>query len=136
MVQVETRSEAGPHVVDSLMVVCGGRLRSTRRWTRLCLACRRRRSLFSYRGVVKADRHHNLCFECYRAEVNRFRMYRPGPAGMRVTPANPRPAPSRLATDRPALLLELRLRRRRALMMARHALDTPAAARVDEAMAS
>jgi len=136
MVQVETRSEAGQQVVDSLMVVCGGRLRSIRRATRLCLACRRRRSLFSYRGVVKADRHHNLCFECYRAEVNRFRLHRPGPSGMRVTPANPRPAPSRLAADRAALLLDLSLRRRRAQMMARHALDMPAAARADEAMAS
>jgi hypothetical protein len=31
-----------------------------------CVACQRRRSLFRYRGVVKADADHTLCFQCYR----------------------------------------------------------------------
>ena len=35
--------------------------------THLCVACRERRSLFRYRGGVRADRDHTLCFRCYRA---------------------------------------------------------------------
>ena len=33
----------------------------------LCVCCRERRSLFRYRGAVRADRDHTLCFRCYRA---------------------------------------------------------------------
>lgn len=39
----------------------------------LCLGCRRHPARFQYRGEVRADRDHNLCFKCYRAEVNRQR---------------------------------------------------------------
>ena len=33
----------------------------------VCVSCRERRSLFRYRGAVRADRDHTLCFRCYRA---------------------------------------------------------------------
>lgn len=39
----------------------------------LCIWCRKRRALFRYRGAVRADRHHTLCFRCYRALRNRVR---------------------------------------------------------------
>ena len=32
-----------------------------------CQSCRDRKARFSYRGSVRADRDHTLCFECYRA---------------------------------------------------------------------
>ena len=39
----------------------------------LCVECQRRRALFRYRGVVKADDDHTMCFQCYRALKNRVR---------------------------------------------------------------
>jgi hypothetical protein len=44
---------------------------------RLCVACRARRALFRYRGVVKADADHTLCFQCFRALKNRERLANP-----------------------------------------------------------
>lgn len=41
-----------------------------------CQSCRARKARFQYRGIVKADRDHVLCFECYRSEVNRHRAMR------------------------------------------------------------
>ena len=40
---------------------------------RLCALCHQRKARFQYRGHVKADRTHTLCFECFRAEENRQR---------------------------------------------------------------
>ena len=40
---------------------------------RQCVYCGIRKARFRYRGVVKADRDHTLCFECFRAERNRRR---------------------------------------------------------------
>ena len=42
----------------------------------VCLGCRRHPARFRYRGEVRADRDHTLCFRCYRAEVNRQRARR------------------------------------------------------------
>ena len=39
----------------------------------LCVGCRERRSLFRYRGQVKADADHTLCFRCYRSLLDRVR---------------------------------------------------------------
>ena len=39
----------------------------------ICQSCHDRKARFQYRGIVKADRDHVLCFECYRSEVNRQR---------------------------------------------------------------
>ena len=43
----------------------------------LCAVCLERKARFRYRGEVRADRDHTLCFECYRGEVNRARARRP-----------------------------------------------------------
>jgi hypothetical protein len=117
-------------------VIHGRRARTTRRGSRLCLACGKRRPLFLYRGVVKADRDHNLCFECYRAELNRLRSRRLGDRGATASMANPRPLPSKAMADRAALLADIAARRRHAQIVARHALDAPEPARVAEPLAS
>ena len=46
------------------------RARSERK---LCQSCRDRKARFAFRGRVKADRDHTLCFECYRSERERRR---------------------------------------------------------------
>ena len=40
---------------------------------KLCQGCHERKARFQYRGVVRADRDHTLCFECYRSERDRQR---------------------------------------------------------------
>ena len=40
---------------------------------RACQICHHRKARFSFRGDVRADRSHVLCFECYRSERNRQR---------------------------------------------------------------
>jgi hypothetical protein len=40
----------------------------------VCLTCQDRRPRFRYRGIVKADADHTLCFRCYRDLKNRLRM--------------------------------------------------------------
>jgi hypothetical protein len=52
------------------------RHKRSRRLTTLCAACRDRKARFRYRGEVRADRDHTLCFECYRGEINRARARR------------------------------------------------------------
>ena len=42
----------------------------------LCVVCRQRRAVFRYRGVVKADATHTLCFQCYRRLVDSMRARR------------------------------------------------------------
>jgi hypothetical protein len=42
----------------------------------VCVACHQHPARFRYRGAVRADRDHTLCFRCYRAEVNRQRARR------------------------------------------------------------
>ena len=38
-----------------------------------CQSCQARKARFRYRGAVRADRDHTLCFECFRAERDRRR---------------------------------------------------------------
>ena len=40
---------------------------------RLCRSCAERKARFRVHGVVKADRDHSLCFECFRSERDRRR---------------------------------------------------------------
>lgn len=40
---------------------------------KICIDCQNRRARFRYRGVIKWDKEHKLCFKCFRAEANRFR---------------------------------------------------------------
>lgn len=67
------------------------RRRRTRGKT-LCASCEQRKARFRYRGRVRADRDHTLCFECYRGEINRARARRftqPGaPAWSSCSPSN------------------------------------------------
>lgn len=51
----------------------------------LCQRCHNRKARFQYRGAVRADRDHTLCFECYRSERERRR------AQMLVEVERPRP---------------------------------------------
>jgi hypothetical protein len=39
----------------------------------LCQRCSDRKARFRFRGAVRADRHHTLCFECFRSERERLR---------------------------------------------------------------
>jgi len=56
----------------------------------VCRHCQCRPARFRFRGEVRADRDHTLCFRCYRAEVNRARARRlsevttPPPLKMRL----------------------------------------------------
>ena len=52
------------------------RHRQSRRFRTLCAACHERKARFRYCGEIRADRDHTLCFECYRAEINRARARR------------------------------------------------------------
>jgi len=42
----------------------------------VCLECHVHRARFQYRGQVRADRDHTLCFRCFRAELERGRARR------------------------------------------------------------
>ena len=71
----------------------GERHRTSRRFRTLCAACRERKARFRYRGEVRADRDHTLCFECYRAEINRARARRfrePATPLLKRSPSSPR----------------------------------------------
>lgn len=57
----------------------------------VCRDCEQRRALFRYRGVVKWDRYHTLCFQCYRRHIERLR-------AARLAAGNPAPCePGRAA---------------------------------------
>lgn len=47
-----------------------------RKSSQLCQRCRDWKARFRYRGEVRADRDHTLCFECYRSERERQRAKR------------------------------------------------------------
>lgn len=60
---------------------------------RLCQACRDRKARFRFRGEVRADRDHTLCFACFRSQRERARAARlhdvgpPAPLRSPFTPA-------------------------------------------------
>lgn len=41
----------------------------------LCAACRERKARYRYRGEVRADRQHVLCFQCFRSARERLRAW-------------------------------------------------------------
>jgi hypothetical protein len=47
--------------------------RIERTFRHMCRGCFARRARFSYRGRVRADLEHDLCFRCYRAMRNALR---------------------------------------------------------------
>ena len=52
------------------------RNRLSKRFKTLCAGCQERKARFRYRGDVRADPDHTLCFECFRGEINRARARR------------------------------------------------------------
>ena len=48
-------------------------LHESKNFRRLCETCRERKARFRFRGVVKANKDHTLCFECFRSERDRRR---------------------------------------------------------------
>jgi hypothetical protein len=52
------------------------RRRLYRPFRRACLECRMQPARFRYRGRVRADRDHTLCFRCFRSEAQRQRAKR------------------------------------------------------------
>jgi hypothetical protein len=88
-------------------------IRTTRRARRTCTSCLARQARYSYRGAVRADRDHTLCFECFRAERERQRARAmadavacaplpylvPGAGRPAVRPAAGSPAPDRRSED-------------------------------------
>ena len=87
---------------------------SSKRAKRLCQECRDRAARFRYRGTVRADRDHTLCFECFRSERDRRRA--------QLLAAAPVGRPVRSPFGQPALTpaqLELRGRMLRHLLQGR-----------------
>ena len=54
-----------------------------------CQSCRERKARFAYRGVVRADRDHTLCFERFRSERDRRRARTLAAAPKRALPYSP-----------------------------------------------
>ena len=56
----------------------------------VCLECYAHPARFQYRGQVRADRDHTLCFRCFRAHIERtrarllFDISRPSPLKMEL----------------------------------------------------
>jgi hypothetical protein len=76
---------------------------------RSCERCRDRKARFRYRRRVRADRHHTLCFACFRSERERQRARRLAS----VPPAQALQAP--FGESRPALSRPQVAHRRRML---------------------
>ena len=98
-----------------------GQSRKTRR---RCESCQERKARFRYHGVVKADRDHTLCFECYRAERERRRA--------QLLAADPEGQPSTLSAFVPRTLSARASAHRRRMLehlqaAARSTLSRPAA---------
>lgn len=123
MHDIDRQTEMRTDGLDTPAVVAGGRRGMSRACPdRLCRACGRRKPRFYIRGTVKSDRSHTLCFECYRALVNRTRAGRLELPDIWFLPGPP-PTPAASRVDREAFAEELVLRRRRAQLAARDALD-------------
>ena len=58
----------------------------------VCRDCESRRALFRYHGIVKWDRYHTLCFQCYRRHLDRLRAARLASAASAPAPTESRPA--------------------------------------------
>jgi hypothetical protein len=52
---------------------------------KLCQGCEGRKARFRYRGVVRADRDHTLCFECFRSQREQMRARALQPVGQTLT---------------------------------------------------
>ncbi len=89
----------------------------------LCLACGSRPARFQYRGIVKADRHHNLCFKCYRSTLDSIRNVERATGAPRWLGTRRLPRALDRVLETGNKYEDLARRRRRAQMAARHALE-------------
>jgi hypothetical protein len=63
-----------------------GKPRAPRRAVRkVCAGCERQRALFRYHGVVKWDRYHTLCRQCFRAQRDSLSTRHSAPGTARST---------------------------------------------------
>jgi hypothetical protein len=46
---------------------------SSKKSKKLCIECQQRLSRFRFRGMVKRDDDHQLCFYCFRGQKDRLR---------------------------------------------------------------
>ncbi len=89
----------------------------------LCRACGSRPARFQYRGVVKADRHHTLCFQCYRSTRDSMRNVERAPASPHWVGCKPLPRALDRVLGTGDKYEDLARRRRHAQMAARRALE-------------
>jgi hypothetical protein len=115
--------EASDTTTGDSVVVLGATNRTPRAVGRPCELCGDRRARFRRHGVVKADRTHTLCFECYRGERNRSRARRLADTFTVLPLPSPIPLKSSAVLDRAALYADLDVRRRRAVIALRHACE-------------
>ena len=66
----------------------------------LCQRCHDRKARFRYRGVVRADSGHTLCFECYRSERNRTAAHRLADMAPLVSPLTNNEGGARTLSER------------------------------------
>lgn len=125
---IEESLRLGRETANQAGALRGHRTEAWKRERRSCEGCGHHQTLFRYRGDVKADRMHRLCFQCYRALKDSVRrVVAPQscnwPAAVATNPAPPARAAVRATDgDRQALYDSLHLRRRCAQLAARHAL--------------
>ena len=83
--------------------------RQSRQTRRSCQSCRQRKARFQYRGAVRADRDHALCFACYRSLREHRRAQGLTDQRPATVPRSPFPAPltNRRIAHRRAMLAHL-----------------------------
>jgi len=90
-----------------------GAMHHSRRARYTCQRCRERQARFQYRGEVRADRDHTLCFECFRAERDRQQARTLTEATVRPAPSVPLVLDQRQVAHRWAMLANLARHRKR-----------------------
>ncbi len=83
--------------------------RESKQTCRSCQSCRQRKARFQYRGAVRADRDHTLCFECYRSLREHRRARGLTDKSLATVQRSPFPAPltDRRVAHRRAMLAHL-----------------------------
>lgn len=83
--------------------------RESKHTRRSCQSCCQRKARFQYRGAVRADRDHTLCFECYRSLREHRRARGLTEERLATVPRSPFPAPltDRRVAHRRAMLAHL-----------------------------
>ena len=69
------QDRGGPKEADMPMMPASAPRRRRLQPRHLCAACRERKARFQHAGEVRADHHHVLCFQCFRAARERLRAW-------------------------------------------------------------